>query len=288
MRPRLCAARQCRRVSRSDFFVRRHDRFQIGESRAAAAGRANSPAKRSTGTANSPAPLKRGVDTFRAFVESWYRGGFQKIIFHADPPPDIRRMISAILAGYAWDQSNPYVARHPAALGGLEELCCEGDPALSAIGGSRVSRSAAPYALSAERIGLKLAPATLGASVSLQQHLHRAKRRAYRRARYRTGNRYRARSIWSARVLGQRILALHYDGRTVRVLASSDLCRKQLRGEDVLEDLQLTLWPVEVIRGLASRLAHRRMAVRRSFTSDDVPVMVIEYSASRAGAARSN
>ena len=71
------------------------------------------------------APLKRGVDTFRAFVESWYRGGFQRIIFHAHPPPDIRRMISAILAGYAWDQTNPYVRDTKRRLAALEELCYE-------------------------------------------------------------------------------------------------------------------------------------------------------------------
>jgi len=71
------------------------------------------------------APLKRGIDTFRAFVESWYRGGFQRIIFHADPPREIRRMISAILAGYAWDQSNPYVRDTERRLAALEELCYE-------------------------------------------------------------------------------------------------------------------------------------------------------------------
>lgn len=68
-------------------------------------------------------PLKRGVDTFRAFVESWYRGGFQRIIFHANPPREVRRMISAILAGYAWDQSNPYVRDTERRLVALEELC---------------------------------------------------------------------------------------------------------------------------------------------------------------------
>jgi len=68
------------------------------------------------------APLKAGVDTFRAFVESWYRGGFQDVIFHQDQSPDVRRMISAILAGYAWDSDNPYVAR-PARLQTLEQLC---------------------------------------------------------------------------------------------------------------------------------------------------------------------
>ena len=70
-------------------------------------------------------PLKRGVDTFRAFVESWYRGGFQRIVFHADPPREVRRMISAILAGYAWDPTNPFVRDTARRLAALEELCYE-------------------------------------------------------------------------------------------------------------------------------------------------------------------
>lgn len=68
-------------------------------------------------------PLRAGVDTFRAFVEAWYAGGFQKIIFHPNPTPEIRRMICAILAGYAWDTRNPYVAEHKRRLAVLEELC---------------------------------------------------------------------------------------------------------------------------------------------------------------------
>lgn len=68
-------------------------------------------------------PLKRGVDTFRAFVDAWYRGAFQRIIFHPKPQADIRRKICAILAGYAWDQSNPYVAEPARRLAVLEQLC---------------------------------------------------------------------------------------------------------------------------------------------------------------------
>lgn len=67
-------------------------------------------------------PLKAGVDTFRAFVESWYAGDFQDVIFHPRPSPDVRRMIAAILAGYAWDKSNSYVA-DPRRLKTLEQLC---------------------------------------------------------------------------------------------------------------------------------------------------------------------
>ena len=68
-------------------------------------------------------PLRAGVDTFRCFVEAWYAGGFQKIIFHPTPSPEVRRMICAILAGYAWDKSNPYVAENKRRLSVLEELC---------------------------------------------------------------------------------------------------------------------------------------------------------------------
>ncbi len=67
-------------------------------------------------------PLKRGVDAFRVFVEAWYAGGFQKIIFHPAPQPEVRRMICSILAGYAWDLKNPYVAE-PRRLGVLEQVC---------------------------------------------------------------------------------------------------------------------------------------------------------------------
>ena len=69
------------------------------------------------------APLRKGVDTFRAFVESWYAGGFQRIIFYEGQQPEIRRMISAILAGYAWDTSNPFVKDTARRLAALEALC---------------------------------------------------------------------------------------------------------------------------------------------------------------------
>ena len=68
-------------------------------------------------------PLKKGVNTFRTFVESWYAGGFQNVIFHEHQQPEIRRMISSILAGYAWDESNPYVRESKRRLKALEEIC---------------------------------------------------------------------------------------------------------------------------------------------------------------------
>jgi flavin-dependent dehydrogenase len=70
-------------------------------------------------------PLKTGVDAFRAYVEAWYAGSFQKIIFHKNSSPDIRRMIASLLAGYAWDTTNPYVADPKRRLRVLEELCSQ-------------------------------------------------------------------------------------------------------------------------------------------------------------------
>ncbi len=67
-------------------------------------------------------PLKQGVDTFRAFVEGWYDGRLQDVIFAADKSDQIKQMISSVLAGYAWDTENPYV-RDPARLTTLAELC---------------------------------------------------------------------------------------------------------------------------------------------------------------------
>ena len=68
-------------------------------------------------------PLKRGVDTFRVYVEGWYDGSFQDVIYHPGSSPEIRAMISSILAGYAWDARNPFVAEPRRRLRTLAELC---------------------------------------------------------------------------------------------------------------------------------------------------------------------
>lgn len=73
-------------------------------------------------------PLKRGVDTFRCYVEGWYAGTFQDVIFHPGSAPEIRRMISSILAGYAWDERNPFVSEPKRRLRMLSEICA-GDAA---------------------------------------------------------------------------------------------------------------------------------------------------------------
>ena len=68
-------------------------------------------------------PLKKGVDTFRTFVNAWYDSRFQDIIFYKQASDDVRAMICSILAGYAWDTNNPYVAESERRLGVLAEIC---------------------------------------------------------------------------------------------------------------------------------------------------------------------
>ena len=68
-------------------------------------------------------PLQVGVDTFRAFVESWYETGFQDIIFSKDREGKVRSMLCSILAGYAWDEANPYTQSSKRRVAALVELC---------------------------------------------------------------------------------------------------------------------------------------------------------------------
>jgi flavin-dependent dehydrogenase len=53
----------------------------------------------------------QGINTFRAYVAAWYDGKLPQIFFSPEINPEIRRQICSVLAGYVWDQSNPYVAQ---------------------------------------------------------------------------------------------------------------------------------------------------------------------------------
>lgn len=68
------------------------------------------------------APLQQGVQTFKFFVNAWYDGRLQDVIFMQDKNEPIKGMISSILAGYAWDTDNPYVS-DVERLNSLAELC---------------------------------------------------------------------------------------------------------------------------------------------------------------------
>lgn len=72
-------------------------------------------------------PLKRGVSTFRAYVEGWYDGSLQDVIYYPNSQPEVRGMICSILAGYAWDERNPFVSEPKRRLRALAEFCSSSD-----------------------------------------------------------------------------------------------------------------------------------------------------------------
>jgi flavin-dependent dehydrogenase len=73
--------------------------------------------------ADYSAPLMQGVNTFRTYVQAWYDGRFQDVIFYEEPNPRIKQMICSILAGYAWDLNNPFVKDSERRLNMVVELC---------------------------------------------------------------------------------------------------------------------------------------------------------------------
>ena len=68
-------------------------------------------------------PLQQGVNCFRTYVAAWYDTSFQDVIFYSEQNQQVREMISAILAGYAWDLDNPFVKQSERRLNTLVELC---------------------------------------------------------------------------------------------------------------------------------------------------------------------
>ena len=128
------------------------------------------------------------------------------------------------------------------------------------------------------RLGLRLAPATLGATLSLQQHLTIERQG-------RIDDLDAALEVDAERLdlvglrLGQRIVSLHFDGRELRSWRHP-LVPVELRGEDVLEDLQITLWPIEAIEtALPPGWSISESGRRRVLRLFDEPIMVIDYSA---------
>ncbi|WP_407308023.1 NAD(P)/FAD-dependent oxidoreductase [Acinetobacter sp.] len=68
-------------------------------------------------------PLRAGIQVFRAYVESWYSGEFQDMVFSTQQDEKIRSMVSSLLAGYAWDTSNPIHKNAKKRLSTLAEYC---------------------------------------------------------------------------------------------------------------------------------------------------------------------
>ncbi|MEC3906088.1 NAD(P)/FAD-dependent oxidoreductase [Tamlana sp. 2201CG12-4] len=56
--------------------------------------------------------IKKGVNVFATYVKEWYTGNLQKLFFHKPENPEIKKQICAVLAGYVWDETNPFVKNH--------------------------------------------------------------------------------------------------------------------------------------------------------------------------------
>ena len=68
-------------------------------------------------------PLQFGLKTFSSFVDAWYSGALQNVIFSKKVQPEIRSAVISILAGYAWDAENPYTKNSSRRIKALGEVC---------------------------------------------------------------------------------------------------------------------------------------------------------------------
>jgi flavin-dependent dehydrogenase len=66
--------------------------------------------------------IQKGIDVFRSYVTGWYNGDFQTIVFAKYIDRDFKNQICSVLAGYVWDQSNPFVKKHDTILGTLAKV----------------------------------------------------------------------------------------------------------------------------------------------------------------------
>lgn len=144
---------------------------------------------------------------------------------------------------------------------------------LAILAGGCVSVPRAP-----ERLGLQLAPAALGTSISLHQHL-RLERDG------RTDHFDAALEVDAQHVsmiglaLGQRMLSLDYDGAALTQWRHA-LLPAHVRAEDVLEDIQLTYWPAAAIRAaLPAGWRLDEHGRQRTLWSNGTLVVQIDYSA---------
>ena len=56
--------------------------------------------------------MLEGVYVFSTYVKEWYTGNLQKIFFSDSENSVIKSQICAVLAGYVWDKTNPFVKNH--------------------------------------------------------------------------------------------------------------------------------------------------------------------------------
>ncbi len=78
------------------------------------------------------AVIEQGVDVFRAYVDAWYDGALPTLMFAHGDHTAVQRQITGVLAGYVFDESNPFVVDPRRRLRVLARAVNEGSPAPSA------------------------------------------------------------------------------------------------------------------------------------------------------------
>lgn len=66
--------------------------------------------------------LEHGIDVFRTYVREWYTGDLQKIFFHVNINPLMKKQLTSVLAGYVWDKTNPFVRKHKTIINTLAQV----------------------------------------------------------------------------------------------------------------------------------------------------------------------
>ena len=66
--------------------------------------------------------VQNGINVFRSYVTGWYSGDFQTIVFAKQVDPVFKNQICSVLAGYVWDQTNPFVKKHDTILPTLAKV----------------------------------------------------------------------------------------------------------------------------------------------------------------------
>lgn len=66
--------------------------------------------------------MKKGINVFRSYVNAWYDGKLSTIFFSKNRSKEFMEQICSVLAGYVWDDKNPFVKKHATILTALAHI----------------------------------------------------------------------------------------------------------------------------------------------------------------------
>jgi flavin-dependent dehydrogenase len=72
--------------------------------------------------------MKKGINVFRSYVNAWYDGRLPTIFFSKERNQEFMKQICSVLAGYVWDDSNPFVKKHATILTTLAHVIRMNEP----------------------------------------------------------------------------------------------------------------------------------------------------------------